>query len=111
MAALKLKLSVVMFCPNEMHGRFRRRETPRRPRARLHAPVDFPGGRKVAVRIHVAGGIDIRNGIDHGVRDLAAAGAVEKCEFKAVAGALQSRKILPAAQSNALAVYGHYSRS
>ncbi len=74
---------------------------------RLHAPVHLARGCEIAVRVHVAGGVDVRDGVDHDARHLAAARSVEEGE----AGILRERReILPAAQA-VIERVGHYSRS
>jgi len=75
-----------------------------------HAPVDFPGGRKVAVRIDIAGGVEIGDRIDHRSGYLAAARTVEEGKFNALARFRERRKIRPAAQGLHFGV-SHYSRS
>ena len=110
-AALSEKLSVVMFWPKEMHSGIRRPEEGGQDFARtLHAAVDFPGRREVAVGVHIAGRVELGDRLDDASRHLAAARAVQKRKLGALAMLLQSRKILPAAQ-RVLGGVRHYNKS
>ena len=71
----------------------------------LHAPVDFAGGGKIAVGVHVACPVEIRHCLNHGGGHLDAAGTIQENEVS-----LQRREIAAAT----FAVIGrerHYSRS
>jgi hypothetical protein len=84
-----------MFWPKEMQLAEEGCES----RARqVHASVDFLRGRELAVRVDVAAGVEIDHGIDHDLRDLAAAGAVEKGEIRALTIAHQGGEILATAR-------------
>jgi hypothetical protein len=52
----------------------------------------------MAMRIYIAGAIDIRDGVDHNLGNLAASGPVEIRQFESViADAVERRKVLAAA--------------
>ena len=86
-----------MFWPNEMVSP---EAAPRKAATRgarlQHAPVDLPRRREVAVGVHVAGGIELGDRIDHRARHLAAAGAVQKRELGSAAAGCQRREVAPA---------------
>ena len=76
----------------------------------MHPAVHLPRWRKIAMRVDVAGVVAVHHRLDHGVRYLAAARAVEKRRFAARMPATEGREV-PTAAFTFPGGEGHYSRS